>query len=360
MKLSVRLPSVSPSLESGVLACVACVLACGGASPPGAANAGAGRDSTHRPVVVEITVVSADIQGQMANGQQWDRAQQKSDVSPPALQEYLRGHPELLYTSDHLGIPIDDPKLEKRARKSEAADPMVLIEAGAQVFRSPIRTSTFHPSWNFVLQVAIESHKDATIRLQVVDYDGPGRYDSIGATVLLVPDLLARSVHELPRFGAVDKLILQVRPLPASRSDSAPISTRLAVSGRAVWTDTDIHVVAGQTVHITAADEVCMNAAKLQSCAGPEGWRQPSEDYNQPGFAFLGHGALVGALGDTRFPVGRDLRFVAPATGVLRLGINDVDVDNNKGSYAVQVVVQPVAPARGDRPLDDIPPRRQR
>lgn len=329
------------AIVSTLLTCL--VAACGSGPDPAVvtpAPSGSAADEP-RGAVLEITVVSADIQGQMANGQHWDHDGQKSDVSPPILNRYLRQHPELDKTVKKLGIPVADPKLEKRASRSRAADPMVLIDIDGQVFRSPIRPRAFHPNWDFRFQVPVRDIARAVVRIQVVDYDGHKRFDSIGSTVFPAADLVRTPVFEVPRFGGVAKLILQTRPLPALGPGTAPASTRLAVPGRPTWTDTDIHIVAGQRVHISAADEVCTTLSNLSKCSGPEG-QKDLNDYNHSGFKKVGHGTLIAALGDTRFPVGRDLRFVAPATGILRLGVNDTDTDNNKGSYAVQVVVHPV------------------
>lgn len=345
-----------PFTERASVLCIATavVTACSGGPPPTSAerperSAAAAPEAT----VLEIRVVSADLDGRMVNGQHWDPEGQKSDVSPPTLARYYQSHPELSETRKYVGIPVDDPELEERADYSKAADPMVLVEVGDQVFRSPIRPRAFQPNWDFVFHFATTDPDNTPIYLQVLDYDDADHFDPMGVTVISAADLLRQPVHKLARFGAVENLILQVRQLPPKDARSEPASTELAIPGRPTWTDTGIAIVAGQRVRIVAADEVCTTLDDLETCSGPEG-QSDRNRYNHPGFEFLGHGALIAALGDTRFPVGRDIEFVAPATGVLRLGINDEDYDNNKGSYAVQVVVFPAGAGRdGSGPAHD-------
>ena len=56
------------------------------------------------------------------------------------------------------------------------------------------------------------------------------------------------------------------------------------------------------------------------------------------GFDPQNHAALIGAIGDTRFLVGRERRFVAPSSGPLLLGVNDQDYANNSGQFDVDIV----------------------
>jgi hypothetical protein len=288
--------------------------------------------------------VSADIRGSMPSGESWDGGQ-ASGALPRPLERYLLLHPELADTRKHLGIPVDMEDLPARAGKSPAADPMVLIEVGDLAFRSPVELRAFHPLWDFSFQFLRGSlgdrqgvPRDAMVRIHVVDYDGPEHMDAVGSMVLPVEELLARPTHELGPFGSVDKLIVQVRILEAPDDVEAGRSVRLAVPASPSWTDTGIDLLAGQRVWIQAADEICTTRKGDADCSGPEGQRSPNRA-NLRGFEVIGHGALVGAVGDTRFVVRRGLRFVAPASGRLRLGVNDRDTGNNRGAYAVHVMV---------------------
>lgn len=297
--------------------------------------------------LVQVTVLSAEIQGRMANGAPWDGAEQVEPVQIPGpLARYLEQHPELAGAIDRLGVPVDDESLHERARASEEADPMVIVELGdGPVFRSPVAPRSFTPLWDFPFRFVhgeVAGRQGvppgAFARVHVVDYDGPLRFEPIGTTVLPVDELVAAPLHTLGPFGGVTKLVLQVRALPLPGDPGAAHEHRVAVPGQGPWIDTGVDIQAGQRVLIRAADEIC-TSERAEHCNGPEGQVEPHPRYNLPGFSALGHGALVGAVGDARFPVQRHRELVAPASGRLRLGINDSHAGNNRGAFAVHILV---------------------
>lgn len=301
------------------------------------------------PSLITLRVVSAEIDGKMANGENWDDKSNKESSIPVSLPRYLALHPELSTTIDALGIPLDDPTVPESARTSVAADPMVFVEIGGNVFRSPPRPRSFNPVWDFAIHVvSAEQTADTSkfrdvvastdlVRIHVVDFDGPERGDTIGSHVTTLQELSTKQVHTIGRFGGVRKLVLEVQAAPLAEPPP-PTTLRLAVTGTAPWTDTGLNVVAGDTISIEAADEVCSKGSDVAYCSGPEGQRRVSS-YNAKFFPKLGHAALIGTIGDTRFPVGRSLTFIAPSSGPLRLGINDRDLSDNSGAYAVFVSV---------------------
>lgn len=270
------------------------------------------------------------------------------DGVPKPILAYLAQHPELSQTAALVGTPIEAEKLEKSAKKSPAADPMVIVEVGNRIFRTPAQPREFNPVWEFPFVVL---YRDAgerqgiepgtVARFHVVDYDGPAAYDIIGSTLITIDDLAAKPLHRLGPFGGVVKLTVQIESRLAPGPDTEPSTHRIAVPGNALWTDTGIDLVAGQRIAIDAADEVCSKGGSLSHCSGPEGQRKTSS-YNVRGFEKLGHAALIAALGDTRFPVQRGRKLMVPSSGRLRLGINDKDVKDNRGSYAVRVTIEPL------------------
>ncbi|HWN70937.1 MAG TPA: C2 domain-containing protein, partial [Haliangium sp.] len=291
------------------------------------------------PELVQVTVVSAELQGQMASGAPWDGGDESPNPLPQPLARYLEQHPEL--ASDWLGITVEDEKLPAHAQASPAPDPMVVIELGdGPVFRSHAVPRSFTPLWDFSFrflhgQMAEYSGvpRGATARIHVFDYDGPTRVEPIGTAVVPLDGLLSQPVATIGPFGGVTSLVLQTRtlPLPAD-PEAALIEQRVAVPGKGPWLDTGIVLQAGQRVLIRAADQVCTTST-LTSCSGPEGQRTPHPRFNRPGFSTVGHGALVAALGDVRFAVQRQIAFMAPASGRLLLGVNDQDTENNSGAY---------------------------
>ena len=57
-------------------------------------------------------------------------------------------------------------------------------------------------------------------------------------------------------------------------------------------------------------------------------------------------GSLIGALGDVRFRVGRELVTTAPASGTLYLGVNDNEYSDNTGSFDVFIKIHSLPTAK--------------
>ena len=110
------------------------------------------------------------------------------------------------------------------------------------------------------------------------------------------------------------------------------------MAGAAAWTDTGLKVTAGERINITASGQIM--AGPGQPC-GPDGIAQATLDI----FSLIGGGhvaALIGLVAgsSTPFLVGASYNGVAPASGQLYLGINDVGVDNNSGQFSASVRLQ--------------------
>jgi hypothetical protein len=326
-----------------------------GAAAPDAGPTDAGEEKPAEPPppppaqILRVIVLSAEVEGRMQNGEDWDKKEASVlDGVPKPILAYLEQHPELKETATLLGTPIEAEKLEKAAKKSPAADPMVIVEVGNRTFRSTAQPREFNPVWEFPFEILFRDAGErrgippgTVARFHVVDFDGAAAYDMIGSTLITIDDLAAKPVHQIGPFGSVKKLTVQVEARLAPGPDTQPSTHRIAVPGNARWTDTGLDLVAGQRVTIDAADEVCSKGGSLSHCSGPEGQRKTSS-YNLRGFEKIGHAALVAALGDTRFPVKRGLKLMVPASGRLRLGINDKDTKDNRGSYAVRITVEPL------------------
>jgi hypothetical protein len=230
-----------------------------------------------------------------------------------------------------LGEPLDLPGVLAAARRSSAPDPQVFIEVGGAAFRTTLAPGQFQPVWRFPVTFSALPQGDEVVHFTVVDWDGPGQADVIGDQLIPLSALLGTRVHELPRFGNVARLILEIVP-----ADDLAARRRVAVAARDAWTDSGVTLVAGQPVIVRAAGEVCSRGADRARCAGPEGQRATGSG-NLPGFEPRPHAALVGGVGDTRFFIGRELRFTAPSSGRLLLGLNDDDPSNNSGELEVDV-----------------------
>jgi hypothetical protein len=323
--------------------------ACGHAAKPTTSSsratkiAAAPADAEPPPVprTIVVTIEAATIDAAKPDGAAWDDKSPKGDkdkakawLPQPGspLHDYVRQHPELDGTELYIGQPVEMPSVIDGAAESASADPMVIVQAGERVFRSPLRAGQFHPVWQFPLLVTVMPADE--LRVTVVDWDGPSAYDVLGETTVTGATLTAGKPIDLPRFGSVERLSIRVADAPAS------VTHRVAVPGRPTWTETGIPVIAGQEVIILATGRVCSKGDDKGYCAGPEGQVNPSESSNVRGFEKRGHGVLVGAVGDVRFVIGRERRFVAPSSGPLLLGVNDSDAGNNKGEFEAAVTLR--------------------
>ncbi len=224
------------------------------------------------------------------------------------------------------------PASSPRRRKSAAPDPVAFLEVGKTVYRTTLAPGQFQPTWAFPAVMMIAPWD--VIRLTVVDWDGPSQYDVIGATLIEDHTLTSTHVLDLPRFGNVGRMQILVEPAP-----DRTLTRRVAVAGRDGWVQSGINLIAGDSVVIRATGEVCTKGDDRTRCSGPEGQPRTSEQ-SIPGFEARGHGGLVGAVGDARFFIGRELHLTAPSSGPLLLSGNDADVDNNSGQYEVEVEIR--------------------
>jgi hypothetical protein len=282
-----------------------------------------------------ITLLSGSVDGQKADGTAWDEKKSSAGAWMPQaggpLSLYVHAHPELEGAELTIGEPVETPGQADAANGSGAADPMVIVEVNGNVFRSPMRASQFQPTWQYPFVVDLAPAD--LVKITVVDWDGPAAFDVMGEKIMAAADVTAARVLELPRFGNVTKLTLTVEAAPVLAA-----TQRVAVPGRPTWTETGINVIAGSEITIFATGETCQKGN--EKCCGPEGLSKPSEDSQVRGFEKKGHGMLIGAVGDTRFTVGRERRFIAPSSGPLLLGVNDSDASNNKGEYEVAVTIK--------------------
>lgn len=108
------------------------------------------------------------------------------------------------------------------------------------------------------------------------------------------------------------------------------------VSGLAVWTDTGIDVRDGEHLSVSASGLVAHGGGGE---FGPDG--DPALlNFGANIVNCVGHVALIGRVNETgdAFFVGSSSSLAATASGRLFLGVNDIGVDNNAGSFAAEVV----------------------
>ena len=141
----------------------------------------------------------------------------------------------------------------------------------------------------------------------------------------------ARSVN------AIATLTASVPQFTATSRPTQPPSFEVSVPGEACWMNSEVSVVTGQTVLITATGTVNTWAGAEGSSSGPEGQVSICGAIQCP-VQGVGYGALVGRLEDLdAFFVGTELEYTATKDGQLYFSTNDWECQDNSGSYELTI-----------------------
>jgi hypothetical protein len=125
-------------------------------------------------------------------------------------------------------------------------------------------------------------------------------------------------------------------PTTGASTPSVGGSTNITVSSQQAWTTTGITVRQGQTVTFNTTGDVQLSG-DTNDKATPAGSTTGKRAQRAAMPRELA-GALIGKIGNGRpFGIGNQTSIVAPASGVLFLGVNDDSFNDNQGSYQVTV-----------------------
>ncbi len=140
--------------------------------------------------------------------------------------------------------------------------------------------------------------------------------------------------HMLPAVSLVLLSLACIIPFSFGRISSSEIVEVSAMDG---WTDTGIAIRPGDLLSIHhIAGEWSPWPGSTYDATGSGG--DPNCRCNV--MDAVSHAALIGRIGDNQpFLVGEGYRHVVGEAGVLSLGINDVDLDDNSGALEVEVQV---------------------
>jgi len=120
------------------------------------------------------------------------------------------------------------------------------------------------------------------------------------------------------------------------------LSQEVQLTGEDSWIDTTIDIQAGEHVLITATGKLRYADAKDDN--GPDGIPRGFKDLLRVlPFNEAGRGALIGRIGDKDtaqpFVIGARRDVLAPVSGRLSVGINQITNDTGDGNYAVRMEV---------------------
>ena len=135
--------------------------------------------------------------------------------------------------------------------------------------------------------------------------------------------------------------IVMARPENATAGTSGIAATpavagAVAVQANQAWTSTGITVRRGQTLTFQTTGDVQLSTDDTD-VANADGSKKARYAANAPLKQVLA-GALIGRIGNgAPFAIGNQTSIVAPASGVLFLGVNDDGFEDNKGNFQVIV-----------------------
>lgn len=239
-------------------------------------------------------------------------------------------------------------------RDPKAPDLVIKLAAGNQIYRSYIAQDTYSHIFFYSLVLPVAAIPRGGLQLIVEDQDG----DDIGAgevvTSLRVTreQLLATALGESPVMtltdGALEKLELTVEPYAGDLRSAT--HTHSAKKGLAEVPA--LHIHAGEVVEIRA--EGSYSVADNHKRLGPAGYQDGSKrGYNLSGFGQSAHGAAVASIGHpgarANLAVNDCVLVTSPFAGSLRLGVNDDDRGNNRGTLSFEVRVWPARPSEWSR-----------
>ena len=168
-----------------------------------------------------------------------------------------------------------------------------------------------------------------------------GQLTDIGGSSPLRLSFSVNGANRDIQSNAVARIVL-ARPndapstsLPSTPATDGAIGTNgIMVPARQRWTATGLTVRRGETLTVSATGEIRF-AAGADAKASANGSSQRAADNPLPNATT---GTLIGRVGNGQpFAIGSQASFQAPAAGQLFLGVNDTNLDDNDGSFQVQV-----------------------
>jgi hypothetical protein len=140
----------------------------------------------------------------------------------------------------------------------------------------------------------------------------------------------------------VARIYLSTPPGGSAASSTQPLSANtgdIRVSARDGWVSTGLQVRQGEMVVISSSGQVRLSSDPSDT-ATPAGSAKGRRATSAPLPNVLA-GALIGRVGSGQpFGIGNQHSFPSPGTGMLYLGVNDDDLNDNSGAFGANVALQ--------------------
>jgi len=124
---------------------------------------------------------------------------------------------------------------------------------------------------------------------------------------------------------------------PSGITPTQPVAGAITVAANQPWTNTGRTVRKGQPINVASSGEIQLSTS-ADDIATPAGAKSGRQAVNAP-VKNATAGALIGRIGPrgAPFAIGNQSSVVAPASGVLFLGINDDGFADNQGNFQVVI-----------------------
>lgn len=159
------------------------------------------------------------------------------------------------------------------------------------------------------------------------------RYRRVAAIGGAIAVATAAAVLLLPRGGPPPS----TETTPPAAQTFQPV--QLAVPADQAWTATGVSCAPGDVLSVTATG-VVMHGTDPTATATPDGLEEPwFHQFNVPGLPDANTAGLIGSLDEEQdfFVVGSGVEYECPRAGELFLGINDIGLDGNSGSWTATI-----------------------
>lgn len=204
-------------------------------------------------------------------------------------------------------------------------------------------------------RVALPSRKRGSVPLQQGEQrlkrgSTSGNSEDAPTTLLGWPDRMRCPLKRAPEFAFVFCVVFALPIGTCGAQDSTPtadagklrVSQEVQLTGDQTWVDTGIDVQAAE--HVIATATGTLRYADQQTDTTPAGIARGFRDLlrNLPANS-AGRGAVIGRIGDKDtsqpFLIGANCDVIAPLSGRLSVGINQLSNDAGDGTYTVRIEI---------------------
>jgi hypothetical protein len=314
----------------------------------------------------KVTIVNASIASKRPDGKPWHVQR------PNGALKLVAGVAGRFLGVGDTGAEIG--AMVSGGEKEVAPRAYVELHVAGTSYRTFAEDPTLAPAWNHELAVDLDGvGLDSPVVLLIKDGLDDG---VIGQGQLTVGQLIGQPGHTVAGSASVPIISLAVAPLAPKHSELVTVTVPAnltfeqltAPNAPAATGYRVIHVEAGDQITVKAQGQVCID--DIGGCYGPEGlqkglpvpgsfsriaWIGAEDSYDS--FKTSPHGTLVAMVGGVPARIAKETTFAPHRSGDIVLFVNDRNPAKNRGSFQVEVRINPEAEAPLAPTAPTAPPR---